>query len=358
MNFDRSATRYFVRQWHRMSQVSGWLVLCAVPLGSLASTQATAPVVQLRGTIKDISSEGRKLNGESPFELNVTEEKYSLRVIETAGFALKVPAGRYLPTGSARYHVSNLHDIFSSSEAAKTSEPKNPPLHPGSMNAVFQHGSLPSDDSTAPRAKVLAYAHLAMRLPKDGKGDAEFAEQVTPALVVAAAKLETSDFQTQVVRKKDGSLERVNFWGLRSVTDLKVFENTRDAFLLASLVVQTGVGTMPVAGVFTVFGKRPGLLGKLVSFERQRFEFSGEIGTATQEEAFGWLTYYREQPQKKFAVFDIRFLEEDGPKGRIYVLSRSDELPFAKEKTPASILISPSKPSRDEPPSGTKKSGP
>jgi hypothetical protein len=306
----------------RLRRNRGRMLFCAVLIGLPVFAQTTAPVVQLRGTIRTISSEGSKAKNESPFELNATDEKYSLRVIE----AVMQPA-------LAGYYVSNLRDIYSSAVVVKPDEVADVPVRTLSPMASFRRGSLPKA-AIAPRAQVLAYAYLATRLPSNGKDDVAFADQMSPQIVTAAAEVEKSEFQIQVVRKKDGSLDRVNFWGLRPGTELKGFENTRDTFLLASLVIGEAVGTMPVAGVFTVFGKRPGLTGKLVSFERRRYEFSGKIGSATEKDAFGWLTYYPGQVPKRISVTDYRFVEEDGGKARVYGLNQGDELPFAKEKLP------------------------
>lgn len=347
MNADCSAAPSFAEQWNRFFRIRGRLVLGAMLLGSPVLTQAAAPVVQLRGTIKDISSSGNKSKGEASFELNATEEQYSLRVIEAD-----------ISPSLAGYYVSNLHDIFSSFVAVRPDDPKSIPFNPMPSLGIFRRGSQPlenSDFRRTPRANVLAYTYLATRLPKSGKDDAEFSEKMNPQLVTAAAKFEDSDFQTQVVRRPDGGLERVNFWGLRPGTSLKTFENTKDTFLLASLVIKESVDTMPVAGVFTVLGKRPGLTGKIVSFERRRYEFSGTIGSATDKDAFGWLTYYPGPVPPAFAlrdgknvtVWDYRFLAEDGGQKRIHGLNRATEPPFAKDKLPKWIL-DPRSPASDE----------
>ncbi len=287
---------------------------------------AATPVVQLRGTIKDISSSGNKLTGETTFELSATEEKYGVRVIE----AVVQPA-------RAGYYVSNLRDIFSSTVAASSADPSESPQVRRAM-ASFRPGSLP--DALAPRAQALAYAHLALRLPKSGEGDAAFVERVIPKFILTAIEMEKAELEAaHLVRNRDGGLERINFWGHRPGTPWKVLEkirdkNTKDSFLLASLEFSKTAGMMPVAGVFTVFGKRPGLTGTLVSFERRRYEFSGTVGAATEKEAFGWLTYYPEPNPKRITVFDHRFPEDDTGKPRGYGLNQGDELPFAKEKAP------------------------
>src|SRR6185369_18011314 len=155
-------------------------------------------------------------------------------------------------------------------------------------------------------------------------------ERVIPKFILAAVEMEKAEFETHLVRNKDGGLERINFWGHRPGTAWTALErtrdkNTKDTFLLASLVITAAADMMPVAGVFTVFGKRPGLTGPLVSFERKRYEFSGTVGAATEKDAFGWLTYYPEPTPKRITVFDYRFSEEDNGKARGYGLNQGDE---------------------------------
>jgi hypothetical protein len=314
------------------------LLFCALLLGLPSFMRAATPITQLRGTIKDISSSGNKLTGETSFELNASDEKYGLRVIESV-----------VRPARAGYHVSNLHDIFSSSVTASSADTSAHSMPPW---ASFRRGPLP--DALAPRAQVLAYAHLALRLPKSGKDDGEFVDRVIPKFIVSAAEMEKSDLETHLVRNKEGGLERVNFWGHRPGTKLKALEttrdkNTKDTFLLASLVITAAANTMPVAGVFTVYGKRPGFTGTLVSFERKRYEFSGTVGATTDQEAFGSLTYYPAHAPKRITIFDYRFLEEDHGKTRSYGVNQGDELPFAKEKLPTPYYLMP-KPNRGEEP--------
>lgn len=310
---------------------TGRLLVLLAAFGVAPLLQGSAPVVQLRGTIKEISSSGSRKQGEAPFELNATEEQYSLKVIDSV----------IEPAGSG-YYTSNLTDVFStrvSARADASAVERRPTL------ASFRRGSIPTV-ATAPRGQVLAYAHVALRLPSTGKLDVEFARNTVPALILAAAEMEKCDVHTRLVRRNDGSLERVDFWGCRPGTELNSFQNTRDAFLLGSLVIREAAGTMPLAGVFTVLGKRPGLTGKLVSFERKRYEFSGTIGSATREEAFGWTALNQGPLPKRLTVTDHRFIDEDGGSARSYVLREGDELPFEKAKLPPRTFLVP-KPNAD-----------
>lgn len=325
----------------------GTVLFFVALLGSTLFAQTATSVTQLRGTIKDISASGNKPKDEASFELNATEEKYSLRVIESS-----------VQPARAGYYVSNGRDIFSCSVTAETANVREATASKSPLRELvsFRQGSLPN--ALAPRAQVIAYAHLALRLPKTGSGDAEFVEQVMPRLVVSAAEMEKSDVQAQVLRSRDGSLERVNFWGFRPGTDVKTFENTKDTFLLASLVATKAAGPMPVAGVFTVFGKRPeAVTRKLGSFERKRYEISGTVGFATDKDAFGWLTYYPGPIPKRITVFDYRFLGKDNGKTRSYDLNLGDELPFAEEKLPSPYYLMP-KPNSSEAPQVVRKAMP